>query len=73
MIKRVVLLLLLVSAGYAEDTPPNVGGIPDLPGTIEDESSSKEDLILLLLGQVKNDVTDLKTDMTVVKADVSDF
>ena len=72
MIKRVVLLLLLASAGYAEDTP-NVGGIPHLSGTDDGESSSKEDLILQLLRQIKGDVTDLKADMTVVKTDISEL
>jgi len=71
MIKCGVVLLLLVSAANARGTP-NVGSLPDPSGTNGGENS-KEDLILLLLGQIKNDVTELKTDMTAVKADVSEL
>ena len=87
MIKCAVLLLLLASAGYAEEMP-NIGSCPDLSDNESDGSKGDLDLtpilgpgipgisanlILLLLRQIKNDLTELKIDMTEVKADVSEL
>ena len=68
MIKYIVLLPLLVVAGFAAVTPkPGTRGT--LPDTKEGEVS-KEDLILILLGQLKQDVSELKGDVTELKTDV---
>jgi len=69
MIKCAVLLLLLASAGYAEDIY-DIG--PNLPSSNEGEGSNN-DLLLILLTQIKDDMTEMKSDISEVKADVSEL